>query len=351
MRAMILAAGYGTRFRPVTRTLPKPMIPVLNRPLLGWVVESCLGSGFREIIINLHHLPGPIRSYLDAEFRERASIELSEEDEILGTGGALRRVGHLLTDEFVLVNGDTIQWPPFDDLVETRQSRDALACLLLRHVPPGDSFTPVWFDDGWITGFETGRGESFMFAGAHALSSEILDLLPDRDVSALTTEVYVPIVEGSERRLAGFVRDDDWFDVGTSVRYMQATRQLLEGIRAGRIRPPAGNELLDGGTLCHQSAGVEGEVESCSIGAGSRIRAGCRLAGSVLWNDVTVGPSSSVAESILAHGVSLPSGSVLENALVVEAHDGEDDDGEVARAGDWLVRPVDRSRPWTFQTG
>lgn len=350
MRGMILAAGYGTRFRPVTHALPKPMIPVLNRPLLGWAVEACLASGIHEMIVNLHHIPDPIRTYLAEQFEGRASFELSDEEEILGTGGALRRVGDLLRDEFVLMNGDTIQWPPFRELVEERRSREALACLLLRQPPEGESFTRVWLDQGLITGFGEGEGEPLMFAGAHAMSPELIDLLPDQEFSGLTEDVYIPAVRRGRPPLAGYRRDGLWFDVGTPKRYMQATHGLLVALLEQKIEPPAGNVLADG-TLRNESASIEGSVYASSIGARSRIDSGAEVIESVLWDDVTVSHSSSITGSIIAHHVDLPPGSIVQNVLVDHAVEGTDYGDHTTRTHSWVTRPVRDDRPWKFETG
>src|SRR3954452_23288740 len=115
MKAVLLAAGLGTRLRPLSLELPKPMFPVLNRPLIGWIVEHAMTAGVRDFIVNLHYLPQPIERYLPGAFPEATFTFSHEEDEILGTGGALRKVRALLEhdDDFFLANGDTIQRPPF----------------------------------------------------------------------------------------------------------------------------------------------------------------------------------------------------------------------------------------------
>lgn len=347
---MILAAGFGTRFQPVTHTLPKPMIPVLNRPLLGWAVEACLASGINELIVNLHHIPDPIRAYLAEQYGDRAAFEISDEEEILGTGGALRRVRHLLQEDFVLMNGDTIQWPPFIELLETRKAQNALACLLLRHPPAGESFTKVWLQDGRITGFGEGEGEPLMFSGAHAMSPQIVDLLPDRNFSGLTEDVYMPATRRGAPRLAGLIRDGLWFDVGKPTRYMEATRGLLAALRDELIVPPSASELRDG-SLRHESAVIAGRVVSSSTGARSRIEAGAEVHDSVLWDDVVVGQSGSVSGSILAHGIALPTGSRVQNVLVAPAVEGFDYGDDINVTGDWVTRPVDETRSWCFETG
>src|SRR5438128_8193871 len=117
MKAMLLAAGYGTRLRPVTYAIPKPVVPLCGQPLIAWAIESLLGYGIRDFVVNLHHLPEPIERLLRERYRE-ARFDFSYEPEILGTGGGVRKVRKLLDSEaeFFLVNGDTVQFPPYDAL-------------------------------------------------------------------------------------------------------------------------------------------------------------------------------------------------------------------------------------------
>jgi NDP-sugar pyrophosphorylase family protein len=140
MRAMILAAGYGTRMRPVTYTLPKLLVPVCNRPLIGWAVEGFLRAGVRDLIVNLHHFAELLEQHLLTRYDD-AAFHFSFEAEILGTGGGVKRVQSLLEneDDFIVVNGDTIQFPDYAALQRARRKDDALAAMLLRHPPAGAS--------------------------------------------------------------------------------------------------------------------------------------------------------------------------------------------------------------------
>jgi mannose-1-phosphate guanylyltransferase len=345
MRAIILAAGFGTRFRPITYALPKPMIPVANRPLIGWAVEACLASGIPGIVINLHHLPEPIQHYLRDEYGTRASLEFSLEETILGTGGALRRMRHLLTDDFVVINGDTIQQPPFRDLVRLRRETGALAALLLRHAPEGESFTSVWVEEGWINGFGDGSGESLMFAGCHAMSRAILDRLPDRDFSGLTEDVYIPATRRGERTLAGLVRDGLWFDVGTPARYIEASRGVVRAIVEGSVAPPPGSALAPEETLADATARLEGDARGSVVGARSHIARNATVEDTIVWNDVRIGPGAVVAHSIVGHEVVIPAHAVVRNALVTPRLSSVDYGPETTLRGDWALRPVDPEQP------
>jgi mannose-1-phosphate guanylyltransferase len=350
MRAIILAAGFGTRFKPITDALPKPMIPVANRPLIGWAVEACLAAGVSEIVINLHHLPAPIEQYLRTEYVPRASFEFSREETILGTGGALRRMRHLLTEDFVVMNGDTIQHPPFRDLVRLRSKTGALAALLLRHAPEGESFTSVWLEDGWINGFGDGTGESLMFAGCHAMAPAVLDRLPDRDFSGLTEDVYIPATRRGERSLAGLVHDGLWFDVGTPARYMEASRGVLRAIREGSVVPPAGSALADAGSLADETARLEGDMNGSVVGARSHIANSARIEGTIVWNDVRIDEGAVVENSIVGHEVVIPAGTVMRNALVTHRLGEVDYGPETTLRGDWALRSVDPEQPLVVET-
>jgi mannose-1-phosphate guanylyltransferase len=345
MRAIILAAGFGTRFQPITYALPKPMIPVANRPLIGWAVEACLAAGINEIVINLHHLPAPIEQYLRTEYVQRASFEFSREETILGTGGALRRMRHLLTEDFVVMNGDTIQQPPFRELIELRSETGALAALLLRHAPEGESFTSVWLEDGWINGFGEGTGESLMFAGCHAMAPAILDRLPDRDFSGLTEDIYLPATRRGERSLAGLVHDGLWFDVGTPVRYMEASRGVLQAIGKGGFSSPPGSRPIPERSLAHQTARVEGELIDSCVGARSTISRAARLARTIIWDDVVVGAGASVEDSIVAHQVEIPAGMTVRNAVITRRLAEVDYGSETTLRDDWALRSVDPEQP------
>jgi mannose-1-phosphate guanylyltransferase len=313
MKGMILAAGFGTRLQPVTHTLPKPMVPLLNRPLIAWAVESFLAAGVRDLIVNLHHLPDPLERYLSDEYAGRATFFFSREETILGTGGGIRRVRPQLADEeeFFLVNGDTVQFPRWDALRDARRSIDAIAALTMRHAPANDKFTPVYLDAGRVTGFGKGTGEAMMFAGSHVISTRIFDALPDRDFSGIVEHAYIPLLDSGREQLAGVVDDGLWFDIGTPQRYIAASRALLDETLAGRLAPVPGSRV-QGDSLLHDSA--RGPVTRSVIGARSVVEGDVR--DSVIWDDCHIGAGAVVEGSIIAHGVTLAAGE-YRNLLIV----------------------------------
>ena len=279
MKAMILAAGLGTRLRPITYTIPKPMVPLGGRPLIAHLVEALVGAGVREIIVNLHHFPDAIEKYLtlygDVKFH------FSHEPQILGTGGGVRKVRALLENEedFFLLNGDTFQIPRFDDLRRARRERDAVSAMTLRHPPAGDRYTAVWEENGTINGFGRGHGDALMFSGSHCISSRIFRSIPDRETSGMTGDVYQPLLASGAEAIAAVVDDNPmWFDIGTPQRYLTASRAFEKKI---------GESV------------VEGEVRD-----------------TVVWDDCYIARGVMLESCIVMHGVEIRTPMHLQNALI-----------------------------------
>lgn len=315
MKGFILAAGFGTRLRPITYTLPKPMVPLLNRPLIAWAVESFLEAGVNDLIVNLHHLPEVLEDYLTRTYAGRVTFTFSREEEILGTGGGVRRVRPQLENEseFFLVNGDTIQFPRWDELRNAREEHDALAALTLRHPPAGDRFTAVYFDDGRVTGFSSGSGAPMMFAGSHVISRRIFDVLPDTEFSGIVEHAYQPALTAGTERIAGVVDDGLWFDIGTPQRYRAATIALLDATISGVIAPAPGSHIVSG-SLIHETA--SGAMRRSIAGARSIIDGD--VIDSVIWDDCRIARGVCVERCIVGHGVTIESGRFSDAVIVAD---------------------------------
>src|SRR5215210_4891822 len=154
MRAMILAAGFGTRLWPLTEDRTKPAIPFLGRPLVGYVAEYLGRHGFRDVVVNLHHRPESVRESLGDGSRFGVRLEYIEEPVILGTSGALDNARHLLEGEtFVVINGKIITDINLAEALATHRRTGALATLVLRPNPLHERFSIVETRDGLVTGF------------------------------------------------------------------------------------------------------------------------------------------------------------------------------------------------------
>ena len=155
MKAMILAAGFGTRLFPLTIDRTKPAIPFLGKPLVGYVAEYVAKFGFKDVIVNLHHQPESVKKALGdgADFGVR--IHYTEENpKILGTAGALDNARHLLEDDtFVIVNGKLITDIDISEAVETHKKSGAIATMVLKPNIKREKFTEVYMREGFLTGF------------------------------------------------------------------------------------------------------------------------------------------------------------------------------------------------------
>ncbi len=367
MKALILAAGFGTRLRPLTWTLPKPLVPLCNRPLIAYAVENLVRFGIDEIIVNLHHLGEPIERFLRDEYAGRCRFSFSHEEEILGTGGAIRRVRPLLEHErdFFLVNGDTIQFPPYDDLLAARRDTDALAALTLRHPPEGDCFTAVYFEEGSrghevsrsrdqtprnratsqprnrvggrVTGFGTGTGEALMFSGSHCISARILRELPDREVSGIVEDTYRPLIAGGRETLAAIVDDGLWFDIGTPQRYLAASRALAEAMIAGKVDVPAGSRV-DTGSIIDTTARISGTARRSTVGRRSVVEGD--LDASFVWNDCRIARGSKLTSCIVGHGVEIAMPRSFENAVICRDEPSIPRDGDCRFENGLVIAPI-----------
>lgn len=317
MKAMLLAAGLGTRLQPLSNLLPKPMVPVANRPLIGWAIEPLLRAGVRDIIINLHYLPEPIERYVTTSFDAnfRFSLELPE---VLGSGGGVRNVRAWLSEnDFFLANADTLQFPRWDELARARRERDAVAALTLRHPPAHDRFTAVWLDGDVITGFGEGHGEPLMFSGTQCASARLFRHFPGRDVFGIVDDVYKPLLCDGGETIAGVIDDNPlWFDIGTVRRYFAACRGMLDATLRGDAGVVAGSRI-GGDSIVAESA--RGQATHSTIGARSVIEGDVRDC--VVWDDCVIGEGVTIDGCVVAHGIELREGE-LHNSIICRDIDG-----------------------------
>ncbi|MGE3152876.1 MAG: NDP-sugar synthase [Nitrospiraceae bacterium] len=235
MKAMILAAGLGTRMRPLTNTVPKPLLPVGGTPLIVWNLLLLRRHGFREVVINLHHLGPLIEHALGDGGRFGMRISYSREPVILGTGGGIKQVESFFNGRPGLVlNGDTLFELDLSELVEFHQVREAAATLVLREDPDAAQWGLVEIDGARRILRINGQGresreESFprMFAGVHLLHPRLLRSLRAGQPSSII-EAYLSAIARDEPVL-GFDLTGYWSDIGTPERYAQAERDVANG--------------------------------------------------------------------------------------------------------------------------
>ncbi len=236
MKAMILAAGFGTRLKPLTDATPKPLLPVAGTPMIVWNLLLLKRHGILDAVINLHHLGTMIEQALGNGARFGMRITYSHEPVILGTGGGIKQAEGLFGGEPVLVlNGDTLFELDLTALIALHQERDAAATLVLRHDPEAARWGLVEVTDQAQVMRITGRGRTTsmptharMFAGIHILHPRLLRSLAVGKESSII-DAYVQGIQEGER-IMGYDFDGYWTDVGTPERYAQVQRDAAAGL-------------------------------------------------------------------------------------------------------------------------
>lgn len=304
MRSMILAAGYGTRLWPLTVDRTKPAIPVLNRPLVGYVAEYLSRYGCTDVVVNLHHQPESVRNALGDGSRFGVRLHYVFEPLILGTSGALDNARELLDDDtFVVVNGKIVTDISLTEAFETHRRTGALATLVLQPNAARERFSVVETQNGLVTGFggmpappsrsnadnQPDTAAPLMFTGIQILEPRIFDYIPRGVFSHTTTDVYPQAIAQGER-VAAHIAGGNWYELSTIPRYLEINLALL----AAQNR-----DVLMG--------------EGCNVNGGADVRQ------SILWDGVTIDEGARVSRSILADGVHINAGERIENAAVVRA--------------------------------
>jgi NDP-sugar pyrophosphorylase family protein len=234
---MILAAGRGTRLRPLTDRLPKPLVPVAGRPVIEYALTLLCQAGIHDVIINLHHLGEQVRERLGDGSRLGVRITYSREETILDTGGGIKKAEPLLRGEpFVVMNGDTIVDAPLPDLIAHHQQHDAVATMLLRRDPDQARYGVIHIDAHQRVRSFLGRPAvpagapwvPYMFAGVHVLAPRIFDVMPPARAFGITRETYPLLVERGDTVL-GLPFEGPWLTIDTPDALAAADAALSSG--------------------------------------------------------------------------------------------------------------------------
>jgi NDP-sugar pyrophosphorylase family protein len=305
MKAMILAAGFGTRLFPLTIDRTKPAIPFLGKPLVGYVAEYVAKFGFEDIVVNLHHQPESVREVLGDGKNYGVKIHYTEEiPDILGTAGALDNARHLLEDDtFVIVNGKIITDIDISEAIETHRKSGAVATMVLKPNIKREKFTEVYAANGFLKGFgdfahpftaeeikdTTGRlaVPPLMFTGIHIFEPRVFEYIPRGTYSDIVPTFYNPALKNGEK-IAVHVTDANWFELSTIPRYLDISLAMMSN-----------------GSVC---AG-----ENCVVSGRATVR------DSIMWDNVSIGEDAHLYRTIIADDVVIEPGEHYENAAIVRA--------------------------------
>lgn len=244
MKAMVFAAGYGERLRPLTEKLPKALVPVAGRPVIEYPLLLLRHYGIREIIINVHHLGAKIQDYLRDGKKLGLKITYSEEKELLDTGGGLLQARPFFTDgTFVVINSDVIIDLSLAELLEQHRKYGGIATLVLRQDPQADLYGAIETSRDLriqrFLGYQAPQGESvealtkFMFTGVQILEPKIFHYMEAAPAASPAkfgiTKVTYPKILTHGERLYGFPYQGYWQDLGTPERIKEAEKKMAAG--------------------------------------------------------------------------------------------------------------------------
>jgi mannose-1-phosphate guanylyltransferase len=315
MRAMVLAAGLGTRLRPLTYEITKPMVPVLDRPVMAHILDLLDRHGFEQVIANLHYFPESIERY----FGERISYRF--EQELLGTAGGVRACADFFGSEpFLVISGDALTDIDLSAFVARHREAGGLATLAVKKVSDTREYGVVLHDrEGRITGFqEKPRPEEALSdlgnCGIYIFEPEIFDYFPDRPFVDWAKDVFPALLENDVPFHIHELREY-WNDVGSLAELRAGTFDALRG----ELHLQVDGEEVSPGVIVAGERHLPASVEVSGpvwIGHDVQVGEGARLMGPVVIGDgARIGESVQLRESILFPGTALAPGAIVIGAI------------------------------------
>ena len=286
--AFILAAGFGTRLRPLTLDRPKPLLPILGTPMLNYALSMLKTAGHERILINAHHLSKHIVQWAD---QHNISVQVEHPD-ILGTGGGLRKALDAFSDKILVWNGDIVANIDIENLYEQCESDGAAMALKYSEhlgstteiVPHAGSVVRVGSLFGTKNAPSVSDSDSgFHFTGIHAISKEAIGLVPKQGLQCIVRTSYKELVP--KLKVKAIIHRGQWRDTGTPIEYLEANLAALREELTLPFTPPGKKH---NGNWLGPKATVKGAAVDSIIGANAHVPSGSRLSECVVWNNCKV---------------------------------------------------------------
>lgn len=317
MQAVILVGGEGTRLRPLTSTVPKPVVPLVDRPFIAYMLQWLAQHGVDDVIMSCGFLATSVRNVLGDGSAYGLRLRFIEEPDPRGTAGALKFAEPMLQERFLMLNGDVLTDIDLSAQVAQHERSGAKATLALVPVEDPRAYGLVHLDDrNAVLDFVEKPSPdqidtNLISAGAYVLDREVLEMIPpDRKVS-IEREVWPRLVG---KGLYGYASDSYWLDIGTPDRYLKATFDIIEGNVSTAVRERLGADYL----AVADGAEVNGRaVPPAVIERGASVAKGAH-AGSlvVLGQGVSIAAGASVERCVVLDGTEIGEGCVLRDCIV-----------------------------------
>jgi mannose-1-phosphate guanylyltransferase/mannose-1-phosphate guanylyltransferase/phosphomannomutase len=330
---MILAAGLGTRLRPITYGMPKPMVPVLNRPVMEHIARLLARHGFAEAIANLHWFPELIEGHFGDGSRFGIELSYSREERLLGTSGGVRNAAGFLGDSFLVISGDALTDIDLAAMRDFHESHDGIATLATKRVTDTSQFgVAITGADGRIQGFQEKPDPAEALSdlancGIYMFRSEIFDFFPGAGEAKLAeaddppgfadwaTDVFPALLAGDVPFYSHEI-EAYWNDIGNLDELRQGNLDALHGAVAVE---PGAPEVEEGVRAASSLEGAE-VTAPVLVGEGVEIGAGVRIEGPAIVGDgCRIGAGACIRDSILLEGAELPADGMLIGAIAAHA--------------------------------
>jgi mannose-1-phosphate guanylyltransferase len=317
VQALILAGGEGTRLRPLTTTVPKPVVPLVDRPFIAYMLEWLCAHGVEDVVMSCGFMAAGVHNVLGDGSSFGVRLRYVEEPRPMGTGGAVKFAESLLDERFLVLNGDVLTDIDLSDQLAQHERTGARATLALTPVEDPTAYGLVRFDpERRITEFVEKPAyddidSNLINAGAYVLEREVLDIVPaDQNVS-IEREVFPRVVGHG---LYAYPAEGYWLDIGTPHRYLRGTFDIIEG----NVRTAVSERLDDGFLAVGERVESAGRIippalveEGCQLGEGAHVGS---LA--VLGRDVKVGAHATVERAVVLAGAEIGADCVLRDCIV-----------------------------------
>src|SRR5829696_9044210 len=317
MQAVVLVGGQGTRLRPLTYDIPKSLVPLRNRPFMGYMLDFLRGAGLDGAVLSLGYLPDPIQAYLcDKQDLVGFSVDYAVEDHALGTAGGIKNAEKYLDDTLVVVNGDVLTGMDLSRAVQVHNASDALATIVLTSVEDPTAYGLVEVDHEMLVHrfiVKPAADEvttNLVNAGVYVLEPEVQALIPAGREVSIEREIFPELQESG--RLRAHISSSYWRDIGTPRSYLAASHDVLSG--AVGAREGFEYQDVDPSVECGKNVRL---LPPVSIAEGCKISDLATIGGrSSLGKDCVVGEGAVVEGSILLDGAEVEAGAVVRGSVM-----------------------------------
>ena len=322
MKAMILAAGVGSRLDPLTRNIPKPMVPIVNKPVMEHIVEMLARNGFKEIMVNLYYLGDQIKDYFGNGKKWGVKIQYSPEDQLWGDAGSVKRCQDFFDDDtFVVVGGDDLADLDLGRVIRFHKEKKAMATIALSLVDdPSEYGIALLNERGRITRFlEKPKGEVIFSnsanTGVYIFHRDVLELIPKGKQYGFGNDLF-PLLLEQKKRFYGYLTSSYWKDVGNLRQYHEAHHDAMKGRLEIKLPVPEVRKYVWMGknVKIDPTAEIGYPVvigNNCTIEKGAKL-----LEYSVLADDCVLEEGAAVKQSVLWHGACVMRNTMLERCVV-----------------------------------